>query len=164
MGSTTAWGALCRAAGTRVFEFVFDLGDSWRHRCTVLEAGIDPSDEDGNKRKGPVAVWGWGAIPGSVRALDPGRLTGARRGDAAPDLRSPLTPLHRPTPLAAVASPIVGNAHRDRLAERSCGTRRSNRFVAGSRRPSRGCRSARLAGSAAVRSRVWRRPDLRWHP
>jgi hypothetical protein len=46
-----------------VFEFVFDFGDSWRHRCTVLEAGIDPSDSRGEKPKGPVAVWGWGSIP-----------------------------------------------------------------------------------------------------
>jgi hypothetical protein len=46
-----------------VFEFVFDFGDSWRHRCTVLEAGVDPSDDRGGKPRGPVAVWGWGSIP-----------------------------------------------------------------------------------------------------
>lgn len=45
------------------FEFEFDFGDSWLHRCTVLEAGIDPVDEYGTKPRGPVAVWGWGTIP-----------------------------------------------------------------------------------------------------
>lgn len=46
-----------------VFEFEFDLGDSWLHRCTVVEAGVDPIDEYGATPKGPVAIWGWGSIP-----------------------------------------------------------------------------------------------------
>ncbi len=46
-----------------IFEFEFDLGDSWMHRCTVLEAGVDPTDVYGTRPKGPVAVWGWGSIP-----------------------------------------------------------------------------------------------------
>ena len=45
------------------FEYEFDFGDGWRHRCTVKRAGLDPADEYGVKPKGPVAVWGWGSIP-----------------------------------------------------------------------------------------------------
>jgi hypothetical protein len=45
------------------FVFEFDFGDSWLHRCAILETGVDPVDEDGAKPKGPVAVWGWGSIP-----------------------------------------------------------------------------------------------------
>jgi len=46
-----------------VFEYEFDFGDSWKHRCTVLETEVDPEDVYGVRPKGPVAVWGWGAIP-----------------------------------------------------------------------------------------------------
>jgi hypothetical protein len=46
-----------------VFEFEFDFGDSWIHRCTVIEADVDPLDEYGEKPGGPVAILGWGAIP-----------------------------------------------------------------------------------------------------
>ena len=44
-----------------VFEFEFDFGDSWTHRCTVLEE-VRPEDVYGVRPKGPVAVWGWGSI------------------------------------------------------------------------------------------------------
>ena len=46
-----------------VFEYEFDFGDGWQHRCAVLEAGVDPEDVYGVRPKGPVAVWGWGSIP-----------------------------------------------------------------------------------------------------
>jgi hypothetical protein len=46
-----------------VFEYVFDLGDNWRHRCTVLAEKADPVDEYGIVPDGPVAIWGWGSIP-----------------------------------------------------------------------------------------------------
>lgn len=46
-----------------VFEYEFDLGDSWTHRCTILETGVDPEDIYGVPPRGPVAVWGWGDIP-----------------------------------------------------------------------------------------------------
>lgn len=46
-----------------VFEYEFDFGDGWIHRCTVLEAGVQPEDHYGVRPKGPVAVWGWGNIP-----------------------------------------------------------------------------------------------------
>ena len=46
-----------------VFEYEFDFGDGWTHRCTVLETGVAPEDHYGDRPKGPVAVWGWGRIP-----------------------------------------------------------------------------------------------------
>jgi hypothetical protein len=46
-----------------VFEYEFDLGDSWMHRCTILETEVDPAEVYGARPKGPVATWGWGTIP-----------------------------------------------------------------------------------------------------
>ncbi len=45
------------------FEFVFDLGDNWQHRCTVAEAKVDPLEEYGIVPPGPIAIFGWGWIP-----------------------------------------------------------------------------------------------------
>ena len=52
-----------RRAEGEVFEYEFDLGDSWMHRCTILETGVSPEAVYGDRPKGPVAVWGWGSIP-----------------------------------------------------------------------------------------------------
>lgn len=53
-------------------ELVFDLGDNWQHRCTVLGDKADPVDEYGPVPAGPVAIWGWGSIPDQYgrRSLD----------------------------------------------------------------------------------------------
>jgi hypothetical protein len=45
------------------FSYVFDLGDDWRHRCTVLRDKADPIAEYGTPPLMPAAVWGWGTIP-----------------------------------------------------------------------------------------------------
>jgi hypothetical protein len=46
------------------FSYVFDLGDDWRHRCSVFPDKADPIEEYGAPvPKGPVAIWGWGPIP-----------------------------------------------------------------------------------------------------
>jgi hypothetical protein len=45
------------------FEYVFDLGDNWRHRCVVERDTADPVDEYGHVPQRPVAIWGWGSIP-----------------------------------------------------------------------------------------------------
>lgn len=45
------------------FEFVFDFGDDWRHRCRVLDEKADPAEECGSIPDRPVAIWGWGSIP-----------------------------------------------------------------------------------------------------
>lgn len=50
-----------------VFAYVFDLGDNWRHSCTVLAEKADPIDEYGIVPDGPVAIWGWGSIPDQYR-------------------------------------------------------------------------------------------------
>jgi hypothetical protein len=46
-----------------VFEYVFDLGDSWQHRCVVGPEKADPIDEYGIVPELPVVIWGWGSIP-----------------------------------------------------------------------------------------------------
>ena len=45
------------------FEYVFDLGDNWRHRCVVEPEKADPVEEYGELPERPVAIWGWGWIP-----------------------------------------------------------------------------------------------------
>ena len=45
------------------FEFIFDLGDDWQHRCTVATAKVDPLEEYGIAPPEPVAIFGWGSIP-----------------------------------------------------------------------------------------------------
>ena len=54
---------IARREEGEVFEYEFDFGDAWTHRCTVVEAGVTPEDHYGVRPKGPVAVWGWGSIP-----------------------------------------------------------------------------------------------------
>ena len=45
------------------FEYVFDFGDHWRHRCTVAETKVDPLRELGIAPLEPLVIWGWGWIP-----------------------------------------------------------------------------------------------------
>jgi hypothetical protein len=45
------------------FEYVFDLGDHWRHRCVVEPDKADPMQEYGEVPGRPVVIWGWGSIP-----------------------------------------------------------------------------------------------------
>lgn len=45
------------------FEYVFDLGDDWRHRCEVQSIDVDPEEEYGTPPDTPVPIWGWGWIP-----------------------------------------------------------------------------------------------------
>lgn len=46
-----------------VFTYVFDLGDDWHHRCTILQDKVDPVTEYGMPPSTPAAIWGWGTIP-----------------------------------------------------------------------------------------------------
>jgi hypothetical protein len=55
-------GDLRLSAGTR-FEYVFDLGDEWVHRCEVLAVDVDPEAEFGDLPPAPVPLFGWGSIP-----------------------------------------------------------------------------------------------------
>jgi hypothetical protein len=45
------------------FEYVFDLGDNWRHSCVAESEKADPVEEYGEIPARPVAIWGWGWIP-----------------------------------------------------------------------------------------------------
>jgi hypothetical protein len=45
------------------FQFVFDLGDFWAHRCTLGPEKVDPLEVLGIRPDGPLPYWGWGAIP-----------------------------------------------------------------------------------------------------
>lgn len=45
------------------FEYVFDFGDSWEHRCTILRWKVDPMKESGVPSSEIVPVFGWGTIP-----------------------------------------------------------------------------------------------------
>lgn len=45
------------------FQFTFDLGDDWTHRCVIGQEKIDPLDELGIRPSAPLPYWGWGAIP-----------------------------------------------------------------------------------------------------
>jgi hypothetical protein len=45
------------------FEYIFDLGDEWLHRCEVRAVGVDPEAEFEDVPLGPVPILGWGDIP-----------------------------------------------------------------------------------------------------
>ena len=55
-------GAAALAVGDS-FEYVFDFGDGWEHRCTVLRGDVDPVEESGRKSPEIVPIFGWGALP-----------------------------------------------------------------------------------------------------
>jgi hypothetical protein len=45
------------------FQFVFDLGDFWAHRCTLGPEKLDPLQVLGVRPDVPLPYWGWGVIP-----------------------------------------------------------------------------------------------------
>jgi hypothetical protein len=45
------------------FQFTFDLGDDWTHRCVVAEERVDPVEVLGVRPDVPLPYWGWGSIP-----------------------------------------------------------------------------------------------------
>ena len=45
------------------FQFTFDLGDNWTHRCLIGEEKIDPLEVLGIRPDAPLPYWGWGNIP-----------------------------------------------------------------------------------------------------
>lgn len=53
------------------FEYVFDFGDSWEHRCTVLRCKVDPMKESGAESSEIVPVFGWGTIPDQYGRVTP---------------------------------------------------------------------------------------------
>jgi hypothetical protein len=45
------------------FGYVFDLGDNWRHLCTITGEEIVPETTFGSVPGRPAPYWGWGMIP-----------------------------------------------------------------------------------------------------
>ncbi|HAF09867.1 MAG TPA: hypothetical protein DCK98_07285 [Chloroflexi bacterium] len=45
------------------FEYLFDFGDGWEHRCTVLRGDADPIEEYGRMPHEIVPIFGWGVLP-----------------------------------------------------------------------------------------------------
>lgn len=45
------------------FQFVFDLGDEWTHRCVVEAEKVDPVQVLGIRPDAPLPYWGWGSVP-----------------------------------------------------------------------------------------------------
>ena len=45
------------------FQFTFDLGDDWTHRCVVGREKVDPIQVLGIAPGNPLPYWGWGSIP-----------------------------------------------------------------------------------------------------
>ncbi|UUZ59254.1 plasmid pRiA4b ORF-3 family protein [Nocardioides sp. B-3] len=45
------------------FQFTFDLGDDWVHRCVVGPEKVDPMEVLGIRPDEPLPYWGWGGIP-----------------------------------------------------------------------------------------------------
>lgn len=54
------------------FEYTFDFGDNWRHRCETGPEWVDPLSELGERPIKPLAVWGWGSIPDQYGRTSPG--------------------------------------------------------------------------------------------
>jgi hypothetical protein len=77
----TAKVARTLAAGAE-FQFTYDLGDSWMHRCVVGEVKVDPLEVLGVRPDVPLPYWGWGSIPdqyGRRWATDDGESRAPRK-------------------------------------------------------------------------------------
>lgn len=68
------------------FQFTFDLGDDWIHRCLVGPDKIDPVEALGIRPAAPLPYWGWGAIPDQY-----GRRWADDDGQNRPPRRPPRT-------------------------------------------------------------------------
>ncbi|GCE42585.1 hypothetical protein Rhow_006714 [Rhodococcus wratislaviensis] len=64
------------------FQFTFDLGDDWIHRCVIGDEKVDPLTVLGITPGKPLPYWGWGNIPdqyGRRWADDDGQSRAPRR-------------------------------------------------------------------------------------
>jgi hypothetical protein len=84
------------------FQYSFDLGDEWVHRCTVGDEKVDPFEVLGIRPAAPMAYSGWGHLTGPSNpthvptAADPvgplcGRTYEIRSNRCAAGLRLPLS-------------------------------------------------------------------------
>ncbi|WP_068154963.1 UPF0158 family protein [Rhodococcus phenolicus] len=77
------------------FQFTFDLGDDWTHRCVIGGDKVDPIEVVGIRPAVPVPYWGWGTIPDQY---------GRRWADDDGQSRAPRRP-SRPHPMLLHAWP-----------------------------------------------------------
>ncbi|TQC48017.1 hypothetical protein EEB14_17415 [Rhodococcus sp. WS4] len=77
------------------FQFTFDLGDDWTHRCMVGRDKVDPVEVLGTTPGNPLPYWGWGSIPDQY---------GRRWADDDGDSRAPRRP-SQPHPMLLHAWP-----------------------------------------------------------
>ncbi|MEU2006531.1 hypothetical protein ACH47B_35725 [Rhodococcus sp. NPDC019627] len=77
------------------FQFTFDLGDDWTHRCVIGSDKVDPIEVLGIRPEAPVPYWGWGTIPDQY---------GRRWADDDGQSRAPRRP-SRPHPMLLHAWP-----------------------------------------------------------
>jgi hypothetical protein len=77
------------------FQFTFDLGDGWTHRCMIGDEKIDPLEVLGIRPAAPLPYWGWGSIPDQY---------GRRWADDDGESRAPRRP-NQPHPMLLHAWP-----------------------------------------------------------
>lgn len=77
------------------FQFTFDLGDDWTHRCVVAEQKIDPMEVLGIQPTAPLPYWGWGSIPDQYGRRWNGD-DGEHRAPARPKTPHPMLQHTRP--------------------------------------------------------------------
>jgi hypothetical protein len=89
------------------FQFTFDLGDNWTHRCLIGEEKIDPLDVLGIRPDSPLPYWGWGSVPDQY-----GRRWDADDGES----RAPRRP-NQPHPMLMNQWPVRKQVPALQLAE-----------------------------------------------
>jgi hypothetical protein len=80
------------------FQFTFDFGDEWTHRCVVAEGKIDPVETLGVRPDTPLPYWGWGTLPDQY-----GRRWASDDGESRPPRRP-----SQPHPMLLHAWPARG--------------------------------------------------------
>jgi hypothetical protein len=80
------------------FQFTFDLGDMWTHRCEIAAEKIDPVEVLGIRPDTPLPYWGWGTIPDQY-----GRRWASDDGESRPPRRP-----NQPHPMRLHAWPAPG--------------------------------------------------------
>lgn len=101
------------------FQFVFDLGDFWSHRCTVNTNKVDPMEFFGVRPTLPTAYWGWGTIPDQYgrRWMDDDGDPDTLYEPGAPDpMSSYMWPECEPIPPEAVEIVRKATKSRDKVA------------------------------------------------
>lgn len=97
------------------FQFTFDLGDNWTHRCVLGEQKIDPMEVLGIRPTVPLPYFGWGTIPdqyGRRWAQDDGESRPPRRPSQPHPMRLHTWPAQSQLPeldLAEVRRVIAGS-------------------------------------------------------